>query len=58
MSRLSNVRFDKIGSLFEDDGGFSVGECLSPVLTWQSRDSIEAEIDRGLFPKEEDYFGL
>ncbi|KIL95592.1 hypothetical protein FAVG1_00329 [Fusarium avenaceum] len=55
MSRLSNVRFDKIGSLFED-GGFSVGECLSPVLTWQSRDSIEAEIDRGPFPQEVDYF--
>lgn len=55
MARLSNVRFDKIGSLFEDDC-FSVGECLSPVLTWQSRDSIEAEIDRGPFPKEEDYF--
>ncbi|KAH6969360.1 kinase-like domain-containing protein [Fusarium avenaceum] len=55
MSRLSNVRFDKIGSLFEDEG-FSVGECLSPVLTWQSRDSIEAEIDRGPFPQEMDYF--
>jgi hypothetical protein len=56
MSRLWNVRFDKIGLLFEDVWGFSVGECVSPVFTWQSRDSIEAEIDRGPFPQEEDYF--
>ncbi|KPM38214.1 hypothetical protein AK830_g8378 [Neonectria ditissima] len=56
MSRLSKVHFDKIGSLFEDDhGGFSVGECLSPVLTWQSRDSLETEIDRGPFSQEDAY---
>jgi hypothetical protein len=35
MSRLWNVRFDKIGLLFEDVGGFSVGECVSPVFAWQ-----------------------
>ncbi|KAF5701292.1 altered inheritance of mitochondria [Fusarium mundagurra] len=53
MSRLSKVHFDDIGSLFEDDtGGFSVGECLSPVLTWQSRDSLETEIERGPFTDE------
>ncbi|KAF5613873.1 kinase-like domain protein [Fusarium subglutinans] len=53
MSRLSKVHFDKIGSLFEDDtGGFSVGECLSPVFTWQSRDSLETEIERGPFKDE------
>ncbi|KAG5826408.1 hypothetical protein H9Q74_003502 [Fusarium xylarioides] len=53
MSRLSKVHFDKIGSLFEDvTGGFSVGECLSPVLTWQSRDSFETEIERGPFTDE------
>lgn len=56
MSRLSMVHFDKIGSLFEDnDGGFSVRECLSPVLTWQSRDSLETEIDRGPFSQEDCY---
>ncbi|KAF7561359.1 hypothetical protein G7046_g2787 [Stylonectria norvegica] len=55
-SRLSKVHFDKIGSLFEDDdGGFSVRECLSPVLTWQSRDSLETEIDRGPFSQEDRY---
>ncbi|KAF5535558.1 altered inheritance of mitochondria [Fusarium napiforme] len=56
MSRLSKVHFDKIGSLFEDDNsGFSVGECLSPVLTWRSRDSLEAEIERGPFTEETTY---
>ncbi|KAF5588710.1 altered inheritance of mitochondria [Fusarium pseudoanthophilum] len=56
MSRLSKVQFDKIGSLFEDDtSGFSVGECLSPVLTWRSRDSLEAEIERGPFTEETTY---
>ncbi|KAI1059410.1 hypothetical protein LB506_012681 [Fusarium annulatum] len=56
MSRLSRVHFNKIGSLFEDDtGGSSVGECLSPVLTWQSRDSLEKEIERGPFTEEPVY---
>lgn len=56
MSRLSRVRFDKIGSLFEhDEGVFSVGECLSPVLTWQSRDTLETEIDRGPFSQADRY---
>lgn len=56
MYRLSRVHFDKIGSLFEDDtGGYSVGECLSPALTWQSRDSLEKEIERGPFKEEHVY---
>ncbi|KAF5234209.1 hypothetical protein FANTH_12246 [Fusarium anthophilum] len=56
MSRLSKVHFDKIGSLFEDDtGGFSVGECLSPVFTWQSRDSLGTKIERGPFTDEIPY---
>ncbi|KAF5550716.1 kinase-like domain-containing protein [Fusarium mexicanum] len=48
-------RFDKIGSLFQDgDSGYAVGECLSPSLTWQDRDSLE--LDRGPFKTEHDYF--
>ncbi|UPL01879.1 hypothetical protein LCI18_012813 [Fusarium solani-melongenae] len=55
MSRLSKVHFDKIGSLFEDDDvSFSVRECLSPVLTWQSRDSLDAEIDRAFLSHAEE----
>ncbi|KAF4950123.1 hypothetical protein FGADI_8392 [Fusarium gaditjirri] len=56
MYRLSKVHFDNIGSLFEDDtGDFSVGECLSPVLTWQSRDSLETKVERGPFMEETAY---
>ncbi|KAF5976571.1 kinase-like domain-containing protein [Fusarium coicis] len=56
MSHLSQIPFDKIGSLCEDDnGGFSIGECLSPVLTWQSRDALETDVERGPFAKEISY---
>lgn len=54
MSELSERRFDKIGSLFDDgNGSYNVGECLSPTLTWQERDSLE--LDRGPFNEERDY---
>lgn len=56
MSHLSQAPFNKIETLFEDDnGGFSVGECLSPVLTWQSRDALETDIERGPFAEESSY---
>ncbi|CZR37879.1 uncharacterized protein FPRO_06930 [Fusarium proliferatum ET1] len=54
MSELSTHRFDRIGSLFRDaDASYVVGECLSPSLTWQERDSLE--LDRGPFNNEHDY---
>ncbi|KAF5637892.1 kinase-like domain protein [Fusarium sp. NRRL 52700] len=54
MSELSAHRFDTIGSLFRDgDTNYAVGECLSPSLTWQERDSLE--LDRGPFNTEHDY---
>ncbi|KAF5669496.1 kinase-like domain-containing protein [Fusarium circinatum] len=54
MSELSAHRFDRIGSLFRDgDTNYAVGECLSPSLTWQERDSLE--LDRGPFNNEHDY---
>lgn len=57
MSRLAEAHFGKIGSLFQDDdGSFSVRECLSPALTWQSRDTLETKIDRGPFSQEDFYF--
>ncbi|KAF7560258.1 hypothetical protein G7046_g3883 [Stylonectria norvegica] len=53
MARLSEIRFDKIGSISEDDQGrFHIGECLSPSLVWQWRDSLDAVTDRGPFPEE------
>ncbi|KAF4462691.1 kinase-like domain [Fusarium albosuccineum] len=56
MSRLSEIRFEKIGSIFEDGhGDFRIGECLSPSLLWQWRDSIEGGLDRGPFSTEAEY---
>ncbi|OAA35580.1 Protein kinase-like domain protein [Beauveria brongniartii RCEF 3172] len=55
MRQLSTLRFEKIGSLFEDDSGnYVVGECLSPTLTWQERDSLDG-IERGPFRHESQY---
>ncbi|KAI3316650.1 kinase-like domain-containing protein [Xylariaceae sp. AK1471] len=57
MSRLLEVRFDRIGSIFEDgQGNFLVGECLSPALIWQWRDTIEEVIHRGPFSEDKQYF--
>ncbi|KAI1064025.1 hypothetical protein LB506_005725 [Fusarium annulatum] len=54
MSELSTHRFDSIGSLFrEGDASYAVGECLSPSLTWQERDSLELDISP--FNNEQDY---
>lgn len=52
---LWQIRLDKIGSLFQGgNDGFAVGECLSPSLAWQHRDSLEG-IDRGPFSDEHAY---
>lgn len=57
MSRLLAIRFTEIGSLFQDyEGNCSIGECLSPSLLWQSRDTLQG-IDRGPFHNESQYFG-
>lgn len=54
MSELSDHHFSEIGSIFTDEkGSYIVGECLSPALTWQERDSLE--LDRGPFREEHDY---
>lgn len=56
MSSLSQIRFNKIGPVFEDsDSNYFIGECLSPPLLWQWRDTLEG-IDRGAFNTESQYF--
>ncbi|PQK14238.1 hypothetical protein BB8028_0004g11680 [Beauveria bassiana] len=57
MGRLSMLRFDKIGSVFEDGrGSYVVGECLSPALIWQHRDSLEDNaVERGPFTYDGQY---
>ncbi|KAF9770263.1 hypothetical protein IL306_012213 [Fusarium sp. DS 682] len=55
ISELSTHRFEKIDSILEDsEGGHAIGECLSPSLTWQERDSLE--LNRGPFNEEREYF--
>lgn len=58
MSELSNHHFETIGSLLNNEyGDYFVGECLSPSLTWQDRDSLH--LDRGPFNEEKDHlYGL
>lgn len=54
MAELSEHRFTKIGSLFGDgNGDYIVGECLSPSLTWQEKDSLD--LNRGPLHQEHDY---
>lgn len=54
-SQLYNLRFDKIGSLFEENGEYCVKECLSPALIWDYRDSLE-DVSRGPFNHDSDFF--
>ncbi|KAI5459664.1 hypothetical protein BGZ63DRAFT_473363 [Mariannaea sp. PMI_226] len=54
MSELSDHPFQRIGSIFTNgNGNYFIGECLSPSLTWQERDSLD--LDRGPFEEEHDY---
>src|SRR6266536_1288975 len=55
-SQLLNLRFDKIGSLFEEDGEYRVKECLSPALIWHQRDSLGDDVARGPFQHDYDYY--
>jgi hypothetical protein len=55
-SQLLNLRFDKIGSLFEEDGRYCVKQCLSPALIWHQRDSLGDDVARGPFQHDHDYY--
>lgn len=53
--QLSRLRFPQAGSLFEEDGDFSVRTCLSRGMVLNERDELE-EISRGPFNSEQDFF--
>lgn len=53
--QLSSLMFPTVGSLFEDEHGYYVGECLSPGHVLQDRETIE-DIPRGPFYNEADYY--
>lgn len=53
--QLSQLRFDKIGSLFEDESGFQVRESLSRGFVMHERDSLDC-FSRGPFYTDFDYY--
>ncbi|KAI1933465.1 hypothetical protein LOZ66_006471 [Ophidiomyces ophidiicola] len=55
MSQLSRLRFDKIGSLFQENGRFKVGPCLAPGLLLHDRHILQG-IFRGPFENEGEYY--
>lgn len=54
-SKILNLPFKKISSLYKQEGKFYIGECLLCALTWSSRDSF-SNIARGLFSNNKDYY--
>lgn len=54
-SQLSRLRLEKIGSLFEEGGRYTVKPCLSPGLLLHGRDKL-GDVSRGPFLQEIDYY--
>jgi hypothetical protein len=50
--QLSRLRFDKIGSLFQEAETFQPKTCLSPALVFHERDQLGDVIPRGPFTDE------
>jgi hypothetical protein len=55
-SQLLNLRFSKIGSLFEEAGEYRVGKCLSPAFIFHDRETLGDDILRGPFEHDDDYY--
>ncbi len=54
-SQLLNLRFNKIGSLFEEAGEYRVGKRFSPAFIFHDRDTLGDDILRGPFEHDNDY---
>ncbi|KXG54184.1 Aminoglycoside phosphotransferase [Penicillium griseofulvum] len=52
---LAQVRFDRIGSLFEEDGDIKIGQCMSRGHVLHQRYSLD-EIPRGPFATESEFY--
>ena len=52
--KLSQLRFNKIGSIFEEDGSFEIKECLSRGHMLHERYSLE--VPRGPFASEAEFY--
>ena len=55
VSKLNDLRFDKLGSVVESDGEYSVGECLAPPFIFHDREFL-GNINRGPFNSDKEYY--
>lgn len=55
-AELSQLRFDKLGSLFLENGEYEIKKCLSPSLIFHQREILEDDVPRGLFQNEHEYY--
>ncbi len=55
-SQLSRLRFDHIGSLFEEARTYQIKSALSPAFCLHSRDKFREEINGGPFAHEHEYY--
>jgi len=55
-SQLSRLRFDYIGSIFEEEGTYKIKNCLSSAFSLYGRDKFRENIDRGPFTHEKEYY--
>ncbi|KFY81725.1 hypothetical protein V500_11144 [Pseudogymnoascus sp. VKM F-4518 (FW-2643)] len=55
VSQLSNLRFNKLGSLFQEAGEYRVGKCLSPAFIFHDRETL-GDVERGPFKHDEEYY--
>ncbi|KFY95685.1 hypothetical protein V498_03196 [Pseudogymnoascus sp. VKM F-4517 (FW-2822)] len=54
-SQLSNLRFNELGSLFQEAGEYRVGKCLSPAFVFHDRETL-GDIERGPFKHDDEYY--
>ncbi len=54
-SQLLNLRFNKIGSLFEDSGNYYLGKYLSPTFIFHDRVALGDDIPQGPFRQNSDF---
>ncbi|KAI9735314.1 MAG: hypothetical protein M1818_006508 [Claussenomyces sp. TS43310] len=55
-SQLSNLQFNKIGSLIQEAGEYRVGKCLSPAFVFGDRETLGDVISRGPFEHSDGYY--
>ena len=53
--QLFGLRFPTIGSIFESEDGYYIGECLAPSYVIDGHESLE-DIELGPFLSEADYY--